>query len=326
MPSSPPQASAGGQSKSGYPSSPYLSRTSPMGQSSSPPSQSSGSQQWSRPQLQTAVTEKRLSGSGDGSRPSSQDRQSPAQPLSEQRPKTPVQCPKTAMGTNKPPPPQPAAASCRTQQPNPGGWHRQQTTSTPKLADPYHRHQTVFNQQQQQATMLQSKSLVPETPSGVTATNKQSLSLDPSQWNKSYSDISSRSVTPPLPPLSPDNTPPITPPPHSPEIAAVAAYRDRRPDVVTSSTTKKTSPSTRKKPRSKSSGVVGVKTWDGRSKRTAVVSAAGRAAYGRATQMGRINGRTMAAVTARTSGSSKQLERANLYFNSISFYDFSHFI
>ena len=157
------------------------------------------------------------------------------------------------------------------------------TTSTPKqqtditLSDPYGRTNSVYGglTQQQQRQMLQSKSMVPSSLAIPPQTQKQTLSLDPAKWNRSYSDISSqRSITPPLPPLSPGNTPPITPP-DSPLLGT-----HHRPDVVTSTAKKSSSPNSKKKQQRRSAGAggsVGVKTWDGKSKR----SAQGKSAYGR---------------------------------------------
>ena len=187
-------------------------------------------------------------------------------------------------------------------------------TSTPKvLADPYRPVGGAGGQGsllgQQQLHMLQSKSLVPESVSRPSSyvSSKQSQSLDPGQWNKSFSDISSRSVTPPLPPLSPDNTPPATPPPPpsqqtAPPLSSSSHQHQhqqqqqmtttmnfhQRPDVVTSAGRKPnvTTPARKKSGR----GGVAVRTWDGRSKRSAY---AGRASTGGGM------GRNTAAMLAR---------------------------
>ena len=104
-------------------------------------------------------------------------------------------------------------------------------------------------------------------------------SLVSEEGNYSPSISSSRSVTPPLPPLSPDNTPPQSPP-GSPGLSRHTAaqhqynppgFLARTPDVVTS-TAKKPVVNGKKKANRRTAGgaSVGVKTWDGRAKRTTV--------------------------------------------------------
>lgn len=349
--SSPPSQSSGGSQSAQSPTDklPNQWTQGPGNRFDGPQGQAPQGQRYTdqRPKSGQAIEMKRPSGSmdpdkrysgtgsGDGSRPSSQDRQTPnqlhggpppqqhqhmqrsavpqqsdcrprtpsaehkpksnhqQQSYQEQRPKTPVGSaadhrgpmadmhrPKTSTGqlnTN------PIGVGYDTRETRDGVWNRGMTTSTPKqpldmLSDPYGRinnvHHTCMTQQQQQH-MLQSKSMVPNSLSNPSQSQKQTLSLDPAQWNRSYSDISSqRSITPPLPPLSPGNSPPITPP-DSPLLGPSGQHR---PDVVTS-TAKKTSPNSKKKQqrRSTGGGSVGVKTWDGRSKR----SAQGKSAYGR---------------------------------------------
>lgn len=105
---------------------------------------------------------------------------------------------------------------------------------------------------------------------------RDSLASDDGNYSPSIS--SSRSVTPPLPPLSPDNTPPHTPP-DSPSLPRhtqlhrppnAPGFLARTPDVVTSTAKKVISvPAGKKKAGRKTTGApLSVKTWDGRSKRT----------------------------------------------------------
>ncbi len=103
-----------------------------------------------------------------------------------------------------------------------------------------------------------------------------SLASEDGQYSPS---LSSRSVTPPLPPLSPADTPPITPPespqmgrhlPQSMPPGGIQGYLTRTPDVVTS-TAKKNSPGgggKKKQTKRALGGGVAVKTWDGRMKRS----------------------------------------------------------
>ena len=104
---------------------------------------------------------------------------------------------------------------------------------------------------------------------------RDSLATDDGNYSPSIS--SSRSVTPPLPPLSPDNTPPQTPPDspsalrhgHHRSVTA-PGYLARTPDVVTSTAKQPSSASTGKKKqgRRSSGGHLAVRTWEGKSKKT----------------------------------------------------------
>ncbi len=87
----------------------------------------------------------------------------------------------------------------------------------------------------------------------------------------SMSESSQHSVTPPLPPLSPYTTPPITPL-HSPKTATLPSTTpqaqqqeinlNHAPDLVTSASLNKSHV------KRKSGKAISVKTWDGHSKRT----------------------------------------------------------